>query len=226
MPGLPTCTRTAWGRSSISSRTTWASASRSINGGWTFSKTAPVPSTRRISTSNGSRSNPICRTRSCSRSWAINTDASWSAANCRCTSTRAPFSPLLRSRIPIAPGTYRRNLGDRARKAGAVQERRILRGIPEHHYRVGIPAAPHGNRSRTHRGTHARERDHQAPAGTALPGRAASAGRGRAGRGAFRVEKVPGDPTHTRIEPLERDERRDELERMLGGAEFLAGLRD
>ena len=34
--------RTAWARSSISSRTTWASASRSINGGWTSWKTAPA----------------------------------------------------------------------------------------------------------------------------------------------------------------------------------------
>jgi DNA repair protein RecN (Recombination protein N) len=42
----------------------------------------------------------------------------------------------------------------------------------------------------------------------------------------FRVEKVPGDPTHTRIEALGADERREELERMLGGAEFLAALRD
>ncbi len=40
----------------------------------------------------------------------------------------------------------------------------------------------------------------------------------------FRVEKVPGDPTHTRIAPLDDLERRDELERMLGGAEFLASL--
>jgi DNA repair protein RecN (Recombination protein N) len=40
----------------------------------------------------------------------------------------------------------------------------------------------------------------------------------------FRVEKVPGDPTHTRIERLDDADRRDELERMLGGAEFLAGL--
>lgn len=38
----------------------------------------------------------------------------------------------------------------------------------------------------------------------------------------FRVEKVPGDPTHTRIEALDEAERRDELERMLGGREFLA----
>ena len=38
----------------------------------------------------------------------------------------------------------------------------------------------------------------------------------------FRVEKVPGDPTHTRIELLDDAERRDELERMLGGHEFLA----
>jgi DNA repair protein RecN (Recombination protein N) len=40
----------------------------------------------------------------------------------------------------------------------------------------------------------------------------------------FSVEKVPGDPTHTRIEPLDDAQRRDELERMLGGAEFLASL--
>jgi len=40
----------------------------------------------------------------------------------------------------------------------------------------------------------------------------------------FLVEKVPGDPTHTRIEPLDDAQRRDEVERMLGGAEFLASL--
>jgi DNA repair protein RecN (Recombination protein N) len=40
----------------------------------------------------------------------------------------------------------------------------------------------------------------------------------------FRVEKVPGDPTHTRIEALSPDERRIELERMLGGEEFLAAI--
>jgi DNA repair protein RecN (Recombination protein N) len=40
----------------------------------------------------------------------------------------------------------------------------------------------------------------------------------------FRVEKVAGDPTHTRIEALDADERRAELERMLGGADFLAVL--
>ena len=38
----------------------------------------------------------------------------------------------------------------------------------------------------------------------------------------FRVEKVPGDPTHTRIEQLGDAERKAELERMLGGQEFLA----
>ncbi len=41
----------------------------------------------------------------------------------------------------------------------------------------------------------------------------------------FRVEKIPGDPTHTRIEPLEDAERREELERMLGGEEFLSSVR-
>ncbi|MFL5954987.1 MAG: DNA repair protein RecN [Gaiellaceae bacterium] len=40
----------------------------------------------------------------------------------------------------------------------------------------------------------------------------------------FSVEKVAGDPTHTRIERLDDAQRRDELERMLGGAEFLASL--
>ncbi len=41
----------------------------------------------------------------------------------------------------------------------------------------------------------------------------------------FRVEKVPGDPTHTRIERLSETERQAELERMLGGAEFLSTVR-
>jgi DNA repair protein RecN (Recombination protein N) len=41
----------------------------------------------------------------------------------------------------------------------------------------------------------------------------------------FRVEKTPGDPTHTRIEQLGDDERKTELERMLGGQEFLAAVR-
>jgi DNA repair protein RecN (Recombination protein N) len=38
----------------------------------------------------------------------------------------------------------------------------------------------------------------------------------------FLVEKVPGDPTHTRIEALDDERRRVEIERMLGGDEFLA----
>ena len=41
----------------------------------------------------------------------------------------------------------------------------------------------------------------------------------------FRVEKTPGDPTHTRIEQLGDEERKVELERMLGGQEFLAAVR-
>jgi DNA repair protein RecN (Recombination protein N) len=40
----------------------------------------------------------------------------------------------------------------------------------------------------------------------------------------FRVEKVPGDPTHTRIEELDDLFRREEIERMAGGAEFIATL--
>jgi DNA repair protein RecN (Recombination protein N) len=41
----------------------------------------------------------------------------------------------------------------------------------------------------------------------------------------FRVEKVPGDPTVTRINELSPQQRRDELERMLGGKEFLSTVR-
>ena len=40
----------------------------------------------------------------------------------------------------------------------------------------------------------------------------------------LRVEKVPGDPTHTRIASLDDAERRDELERMLGGEDFVAAV--
>ena len=42
----------------------------------------------------------------------------------------------------------------------------------------------------------------------------------------FRVEKLPGDPTHTRIEELDDLIRREELERMLGGEEFIAALKE
>ena len=40
----------------------------------------------------------------------------------------------------------------------------------------------------------------------------------------LRVEKIPGDPTHTRIDALDAPDRREELERMLGGREFLSTL--
>ena len=40
----------------------------------------------------------------------------------------------------------------------------------------------------------------------------------------FRVEKIAGDPTHTRIEELDDLLRREEIERMVGGAEFIATL--
>src|ERR671914_2532908 len=38
----------------------------------------------------------------------------------------------------------------------------------------------------------------------------------------FRVDKILSDPTHTSIEALGEAERRDELQRMLGGREFLS----
>jgi DNA repair protein RecN (Recombination protein N) len=41
----------------------------------------------------------------------------------------------------------------------------------------------------------------------------------------FCVEKIAGDPTHTRITQLGDEERKAELERMLGGQEFLATVR-
>jgi DNA repair protein RecN (Recombination protein N) len=40
----------------------------------------------------------------------------------------------------------------------------------------------------------------------------------------FRVEKIPGDPTHTRLQRLGDAERREELERMAGGRAFIAAL--
>jgi DNA repair protein RecN (Recombination protein N) len=40
----------------------------------------------------------------------------------------------------------------------------------------------------------------------------------------FRVEKLPGDPTHTRIEALGEGGRREEIQRMLGGQEFLSAV--
>jgi DNA repair protein RecN (Recombination protein N) len=40
----------------------------------------------------------------------------------------------------------------------------------------------------------------------------------------FRVEKLPGDPTHTSIEVLGAGERREEIQRMLGGQEFLSAV--
>jgi DNA repair protein RecN (Recombination protein N) len=45
----------------------------------------------------------------------------------------------------------------------------------------------------------------------------------RAGRH-FRVEKVPGDLTHTRIDRLDETERGHEITRMLGGQEFLTAV--
>src|SRR6185437_7800967 len=40
----------------------------------------------------------------------------------------------------------------------------------------------------------------------------------------FSVEKVPGDPTHTTIAELGDEERREELQRMLGGEQFIAAV--
>src|SRR6059058_1309568 len=42
----------------------------------------------------------------------------------------------------------------------------------------------------------------------------------------FRVEKVPGDPTHTRIQLLDEAERREEIRRMLGGEAFISAVQE
>jgi DNA repair protein RecN (Recombination protein N) len=41
----------------------------------------------------------------------------------------------------------------------------------------------------------------------------------------FSVQKIPGDPTHTRIEQLDEGGRQEEVRRMLGGQEFLQTVR-
>jgi DNA repair protein RecN (Recombination protein N) len=41
----------------------------------------------------------------------------------------------------------------------------------------------------------------------------------------FSVQKIPGDPTHTRIAQLDEDGRQEEVRRMLGGQEFLQTVR-
>jgi DNA repair protein RecN (Recombination protein N) len=41
----------------------------------------------------------------------------------------------------------------------------------------------------------------------------------------FSVQKIPGDPTHTRIDELDEDGRQEEVRRMLGGQEFLQTVR-
>ncbi len=41
----------------------------------------------------------------------------------------------------------------------------------------------------------------------------------------FSVEKIPGDPPHTRIGELDSEQRQEELRRMLGGQEFLQTVR-
>jgi DNA repair protein RecN (Recombination protein N) len=41
----------------------------------------------------------------------------------------------------------------------------------------------------------------------------------------FSVQKIAGDPTHTRIEQLDDDGRQEEVRRMLGGQEFLQTVR-
>jgi DNA repair protein RecN (Recombination protein N) len=42
----------------------------------------------------------------------------------------------------------------------------------------------------------------------------------------YRVAKVAGDPTHTRIDELDELLRREELERMMGGAEFISSVKE
>ena len=42
----------------------------------------------------------------------------------------------------------------------------------------------------------------------------------------FRVEKVPGDPTHTTIQALGDDDRPEELRRMLGGEQFISAVQE
>ena len=139
--------------------------------------------------------------------------------------TRAPRAPT-RSRsscgrtpgLPFGAGRRdrvgRRAVADRARDRG--RRRRRDDGLRR-------------DRRRHRRPDRARRRRDAAPARRRArrSSRSRTCRRSRASPTATSASRrSPGDPTHTRIEPLDADERREELERMLGGADFLATLRE
>ena len=120
------------------------------NGGWTFSRTARAPLTRRISISIGGRSKPISTTRCFCRFWAINTDGCWNAVSSRCSFDAGAFHlTYYEHEFPIAPGTYRYILEIALEKLAPHKRRGFLRGAAKHPHRAGIFAAAHRNRSGT-----------------------------------------------------------------------------
>ena len=185
-PGSRSCTRTGWDRCSISCRTTWASASRSINGGWTCSKTGRA------------------------RAYAPYFDIDWQPLKSDLHDkvllpilgdqygrvlergelqvhfeAGAFYLSLLRPRIPDRAGHLPAHSRDRARKTCAdykeedfyAEFQSILTALEYLPRRTETDPERIAERTRE-------KGNHQATAGTALPGSAASAGGDREGAGA------------------------------------------
>ena len=118
--------------------------------------------------------------------------------------TRSTFLIRANAGLPLAPvahdGVGRRALADRARPAGGRARRR-----PASRRSSSTRSTPASAGRTAHAVADAlapaRSRSRRSIAITHLPQIASVADRH------FRVEKVPGDPTHTRIEPLAEDER-------------------
>ena len=170
------CTRTAWARCWISSRTTWASASRAMNGGWTCSKTGPAHSYAPYFDIDWQPLKSDLRDKVLLPILGDQYGRVLERGELQVRFEAGTFFLLYgEHRLPIAPGTYRHILEIALRKSGRIQGRRFLRGIAKHLDRARIFAAAHRDRPEADRRTRAREGNHQAAAGASLRGSAAGA---------------------------------------------------
>ena len=112
--------RTASGRSSISSRTTWASAAPTMPGGSTSLEWGPDSPYAGYFDIDWDPDRRICRASCWCRSSATSTARCWSAATSSCGSTRRPAAsrsgPTATHKLPICPLHYQRILGASTRR--------------------------------------------------------------------------------------------------------------